>query len=62
MAWTIGYPIFQGGIQMKNEVEKSSKRWNLFARELEDILEEHGLRLGHLNDRAGLHPQKVSRL
>lgn len=37
-------------------------RWNIFARELADILAKRGLRLGHLNDRAGIHPQKVSRL
>lgn len=37
-------------------------RWNIFARELEDILSRRGCRLGQLDDRAGIHPQKVSRL
>jgi hypothetical protein len=38
------------------------KRWNIFARELEDILASRGLRLGHLDDRAGIHREKVRRL
>src|SRR5215831_8109088 len=38
------------------------KRWNLFARELEDILQDNGFRLGHLDDRAGIHRVKVLRL
>jgi hypothetical protein len=38
------------------------KRWNIFARELEDILALRGLRLGHLDDRAGIHREKVRRL
>jgi hypothetical protein len=37
-------------------------RWNIFARELEDILASRGLRLGHLDDRAGIHREKVRRL
>ncbi|HEU5374026.1 MAG TPA: hypothetical protein VFV38_01160 [Ktedonobacteraceae bacterium] len=40
----------------------STKRWNIFARELEDILNRRDCRLGQLDDRAGIHPQKVSRL
>ena len=36
--------------------------WNIFARELQIILAHHNFRLGHLNDRAGIHPQKVARL
>ncbi len=39
-----------------------TKRWNIFARMLEDILTQHGYRLGHLDDRAGIHPTTVSRL
>lgn len=40
-----------------------SMRWNIFARELEDILAIRGLRLGHLNDREVVyHPEKVRRL
>jgi hypothetical protein len=38
------------------------KRWNIFARELEDILVSRGLRLGQLDDRAGIHREKVRRL
>jgi hypothetical protein len=40
----------------------SAKRWNLFARELENILATHHLGLGHLDDRAGIHREKVRRL
>jgi hypothetical protein len=40
----------------------SAKRWNLFARELEDILATYNIRLGHLDDRAGIHREKVRRL
>ncbi len=36
--------------------------WNIFARELAAILHAKGYRLGHLNDRAGIHPQRISRL
>jgi hypothetical protein len=38
------------------------KRWNLFARELEDILATRHLGIGHLDDRAGIHREKVRRL
>jgi hypothetical protein len=41
---------------------KQEPEWNIFARELQAILARHGFRLGHLNDRAGIHPQKVARL
>jgi len=38
-------------------------RWNIFARELENILGAHGLRLGQLDDRKiVLHREKVRRL
>jgi hypothetical protein len=46
----------------------SETRWNLFARELEDILAERGWRLGHLDDFKDLlggpliHREKVRRL
>ena len=36
--------------------------WNLFARILQEILASHGLGLGHLDDRAHIHPEKVRRL
>jgi hypothetical protein len=39
-----------------------AKDWNIFARELQSILEIHGFRLGQLDDRANIHPQKVARL
>ena len=40
-----------------------SIRWNIFARELEDILAARGLKLGHLDDRGVvLHREKVRRL
>lgn len=38
-------------------------RWNIFARELEDVLANHGLQLSELDDqRIVLHPEKVRRL
>lgn len=38
-------------------------RWNIFARELENILRAHNMRLGQLDDPGiGLHPEKVRRL
>src|SRR5947209_15318140 len=39
-----------------------TRRWNLFARELEDILINHGLRLSQLDDRVSIHREKVRRL
>jgi len=41
---------------------EQAKRWNLFARELEDILASYNLGLGHLDDRDGIHREKVRRL
>jgi hypothetical protein len=38
------------------------ERWNIFARELEDVLADHGLRLSQLDDRAFIHREKVRRL
>lgn len=44
-------------------LSSSSMRWNIFARELEDILATRGLKLGHLDDRGVvLHREKVRRL
>jgi hypothetical protein len=40
----------------------SHRGWNLFARVLQEILAEHGLGLGHLDDRTHIHPEKVRRL
>lgn len=40
-----------------------STRWNIFARELESVLDAHDLRLGHLDNRGVVfHPEKVRRL
>lgn len=38
------------------------RRWNIFARVLEDILEAHNMRLGMLDDRMEIHREKVRRL
>ena len=40
----------------------SEKRWNLFACELEDILADHHLSIGQLDDKVGIHREKVRRL
>lgn len=40
----------------------TGRRWNLFARELEDILATHNLSMGQLDDRVGIHREKVRRL
>lgn len=37
-------------------------KWNIFARELERILQARGYGLGHLDDRSRIHPEKVRRL
>ena len=42
--------------------ESVTKRWNLFARELEDILGTRGIRLSQLDDHVGIHREKVRRL
>ena len=36
--------------------------WNLFASVLQEMLAAHGLGLGHLDDRANIHREKVRRL
>ena len=38
------------------------ERWNIFARELEGILANRGLGLGHLDDRASVYKEKARRL
>jgi hypothetical protein len=40
----------------------SGEGYNIFARELENILQAHGLKLGHLTTRAEIHPEIVNRL
>jgi len=48
---------------MPEFISPDAIRWNLFARELEDVLSAHGLRLGQLDDREiVLHREKVRRL
>jgi hypothetical protein len=42
--------------------QTTGRRWNLFAREMEDLLLARRLGLGHLDDRAGIHREKVRRL
>ena len=36
--------------------------WNIFAQELQSILQKYGMDLGHLDDRVGIHREKVRRL
>ena len=48
---------------MELSASPSSTRWNIFARELENVLSARNLRLGHLDDRGIVqHPEKVRRL
>lgn len=47
---------------MMRPQETSQKGWNLFARILQEILVARGLGLGHLDDRASIHSEKVRRL
>src|SRR6266852_8653657 len=47
---------------MTTSTDVSRREWNLFARVLQQILAAHGCGLGHLDDRAGMHPEKVRRL
>src|ERR1700736_6425843 len=42
--------------------ELPQRGWNLFASVLQEILVAHGLGLGHLDDRAQIHREKVRRL
>ncbi len=36
--------------------------WNIFARELQNVLRRHNLNLSQLDERVGIHPEKVRRL
>jgi uncharacterized small protein (DUF1192 family) len=40
----------------------TSHYWNIFAFELKKILNQYGMGLGHLDDRIGIHREKVRRL
>ncbi len=55
------YYVRIGERRMEDQI-LSEKRWNLFARELEVILEAHQLSIGQLDDRLGIHREKVRRL
>jgi len=45
-----------------NQQRGESKRWNIFARELEDLLSKRERDLNDLISEAGFHPEKVRRL
>jgi hypothetical protein len=49
-------------MSMIDRTEAQERAWNVFARTLQDILTARGYGLGHLDDRAGIHPEKVRRL
>lgn len=40
----------------------SRQYWNTFALELKKVLNQHGMELGHLDDRLGIHRETVRRL
>ena len=62
MSYTIR-GFLKKGVKVVTKPAHWSKRWNIFARELEDILATRGLRLGHLDDRKVVyHSEKVRRL
>ncbi|HEU5380930.1 MAG TPA: hypothetical protein VFV38_36365 [Ktedonobacteraceae bacterium] len=44
------------------EKNTTKQSWNLFARELQGILRKYGMDLGLLDDRMGIHREKVRRL
>lgn len=51
------------GVLVVSSPSSSITRWNIFARELEDILAIRGRKLSHLDDLSVvLHPEKVRRL
>jgi hypothetical protein len=56
------YFVMKGRAQAMITDETIHRGWNLFARVLQDVLAEHGLGLGHLDDRTNIHPEKVRRL
>lgn len=47
---------------MMDQTTTQGRAWNVFARTLQAILTAYGYGLGHLDDRAGIHPEKVRRL
>ena len=42
--------------------DSTGRGWNPFALELQNILRKYGLDLGHLDDRMGIHREKVRSL
>src|SRR5205085_11306335 len=52
----------KGALLLMTDRQISPRRWNLFARELEDILVARNLGLGLLDNRASIHREKVRRL
>lgn len=52
----------EGEKHAMNSHEIPQGGWNLFARVLQEILIAHGVGLGHLDDRAHIHREKVRRL
>lgn len=45
-----------------SQERNQERKWNIFARELDTLLAVRGLALGHLDDRAHIHREKVRRL
>jgi hypothetical protein len=52
----------KGPLTIMADREKPINGWNIFARELEAVLNAHNMRLGQLDDRLGIHQEKVRRL
>jgi hypothetical protein len=52
----------RGALHMPDTSELPPRRWNLFARELENILAQRGCRLGQIDDRTPVNREKVARL
>jgi site-specific recombinase XerD len=44
------------------KIMQTAIKWNIFVRELENILQQHGMRLGQLDDRLCIHREKVRRM
>jgi hypothetical protein len=61
-AWNRVCLLVKGVAQAMTTNEGSHGGWNLFARALQDILADHRFGLGHLDDHAHIHPEKVRRL
>lgn len=42
--------------------QQNNNYWNIFAQELQNVLHKYGMELGQLDDRVGIHREKVRRL